>query len=73
MMLIFGIARKAEMERLAGSPSVYLPTKSLPAQLTGKNAPHAAKALGDWLLSTNPGISMRRAKTGEAVIKGYLK
>lgn len=66
-------ARKAEMARLAGSPAVYLPNQPLPMQLTGKNAPRASKMLGTWLLSTNPSVSMRRAKGGEAIINSYLK
>lgn len=61
-----------ELARLAGSPAVYLPQQPMPTELTGKNAIQASKMLSTWLLATNPAVSIRRAKTGEAVIKGYL-
>jgi hypothetical protein len=69
------LARKAELERLVGKPTAYLPTQAFPTNLMreGKKAAGVSKIMGRWIMATNPGISMRRAKTGQAVLDSYLK
>jgi len=68
-------ARKAELERLIGKPTAYLPDVAYPTNLarSGKKVGKDSKDLASWIMATNPGISMRREKTGHSVLATYLK
>jgi hypothetical protein len=63
------------LERLIGKPTAYLPDVAYPTDLArnGKKAARDSKDLASWIMATNPGISMRREKTGQAVLETYLK
>jgi hypothetical protein len=60
---------------LIGKPTAYLPSHPFPTNLARdpKKSGSVSKELASWIMATNPGISMRREKTGQAVLNTYLK